>query len=330
MHKENEILITIIAAVLIIALLLFLGCTNTTTETNVSVRLPIPVVEAGQTPFYVANDLGFYEVEGLNVIFNLGSQELNPVSMVTLGTDDFGVLGGPDTLVVARDKDKPLKAIAVLHENSNFPVILTLKDSGIETLKDLDEKKVGFFYGHISTDILRALFNKESIAVQEVDVGFDYSQLLSKSIDAQWAFRQTAGITLPSKGVKLNVIQPADYGINSHGYTIFVREEFITKNPEIIEKFLRATLKGVRYSAKHPEKSIDILLKYDSKLDKDTELQRLAVYNLATSTKPYGKMTYDMFDETMQRLLDEKVISKSIDAKDLFDNSFVKNIQVAN
>jgi len=46
-----------------------------------------------------------------------GTPELNPVNTVTLGTDTFGVLGGPDTLIVAVDKNKPLKAIAVLQEN---------------------------------------------------------------------------------------------------------------------------------------------------------------------------------------------------------------------
>jgi NitT/TauT family transport system substrate-binding protein len=295
----------------------------------VSVRLPIPVVEAGQTPFYVAEDLGFYEAEGLDLSFNMGSPELNPVKMVALSTDDFGVLGGPDTLLVARANEKDLMAVAVFHKNSNFPVILTLKESGLETLQGLEGKRIGFFYGHISTDILRALLHKEDIDYTEVDVGFDYSQLISGQIDAEWAFRQTAGITLPSKDVEINVIQPADYGVVSHGYTIFARGDFIEKNPEVVEKFLRATLKGLQYSLQHPEESVDILVKRDPKLDREIELQRLMVYNGATSKDPYGFMSRQMFEETAERLLAENVIEEQINIDEAFDASFVQKLSIS-
>lgn len=295
---------------------------------SISVRLPIPTVEAGQIPFYVAQEKGYYKDEGLDVTFNLGSPDTNPVKMVVVGADDFGVLGGIDTLLVARAQGKDLKAISVFHKDSNFPVILALKDSGIETVEDLEDKKIGFFYGHISTDILRAFLHQETINYSEVDVGFDYSQLISRQIDAEWAFRQTAGITLPSKGIEVNVIQPADYGITSHGYTLFTKAEFIEKNPEIVEKFLRATLKGLHYSVQNPEESVDILLKYDPKLDREIEMQRLQIYNSATSISPYGYMDDGMFEDTCQRLLDEEVITEQINSADAFDPYFVDHLNI--
>src|SRR5882724_5658001 len=92
--------------------------------THVSIRLPIPIIEAGSTPFFVAQDKGFYKDEGLDVSIEMGSPELNPVKTVSVGTDDFGVLGGPDTLLVARSKGQELKAISILHRNSNFPVLI--------------------------------------------------------------------------------------------------------------------------------------------------------------------------------------------------------------
>src|SRR5947207_2765952 len=93
---------------------------DTGTATPLSVRLPIPIIEAGSAPFFVAQDRGYYAEEGLDVTFEMGSRELNPVKTVSAGTDMFGVLGGPDTLLVARSKGQLLKAIMVLHRNSNF------------------------------------------------------------------------------------------------------------------------------------------------------------------------------------------------------------------
>jgi ABC-type nitrate/sulfonate/bicarbonate transport system substrate-binding protein len=125
----------------------------------VSVRLPIPIIEAGSTPFFVAIDKGYYLDEGLNVSIEMGSRELNPVKTVSTGSNTFGVLGGPDTLLTARSKGQPLRAIMVLHRNSNFPVLISLRSSNIAKVEDLRDQKVGFFYGHISTDVLRNLFS---------------------------------------------------------------------------------------------------------------------------------------------------------------------------
>ena len=298
---------------------------TSSSEKSVSVRLPIPIVEAGQTPFYLAKDKGYYKEEGLAVQFELGSKELSPIKTVITGTNTFGVVGGPDTLLVAQSQGQPLKAISVIHRNSNFPVLLTLKKSGITSVKQLEGKKVGFFYGHISTDVIRNLFRKEGVSVEEVDVGFDYSQLISGKIDAQWAFRVTAGLNLPNQGIEVNMINPLDYGIKTHGYTIFTREEVIRESPELIRHFLKATSRGIESSIAQPEDALRSLITRDSKLDSDLSLQRLKLYNEVSSNSsdfPPGYMDLDMFQSTYDRLLEEKVIQQ-FDVSNSFTTEFL-------
>lgn len=332
MNYKNLILISLVVFLIALA-----GCSQTdivpgktiTTKEQISVRLPIPTVEAGQTTFYVADDKGYYADEGLEVTFNMGSPETNPVKMVASGADQFGVLGGPDTLLVARSKGQPLVAIAVIHRNSDFPVILTLKDSGLTELEDLQNKKIGFFYGHISTDVLHSLLNRYNITHEEVDVGFDYSQLIAKKIDAEWAFRVTAGLNLPEKGIEVNVISPKDYGINTHGYTIFTTEQMIKEKPEVVGRFLKATVKGIEATLDNPKEAVDSLAKRDSKINKTLEYKRLLMYNEVTSNSekyPIGYMDYDMFKETYDRLVEENVITQKFDVKEVFATQFLAEI----
>src|ERR1044071_5538085 len=240
-RRRGDVIGTLAALLLVAIGLIFWGRRDTSNvpdapiqfPSQISVRFPIPIVEAGQTPFYVAQDKGYYAAEGLNVKFEMGSRELNPIKTVATGQDVFGVVGGPDTEIVARSTGQPLKAVAILHRNSNFPALLTLKSSGITRLEQLQGKKIGFFYGHISTDVLRNLLRKENIQYTEVDVGFDYNQLIARQIDAEWAFTVTAGLDLPARGVEVNVISPADYGILTHGYTILTTEGTINRHPEL-------------------------------------------------------------------------------------------------
>jgi NitT/TauT family transport system substrate-binding protein len=319
---------------IILTTLLTAGCTQSANQNGarraqVTVRFPIPIVEAGQTPFYVAQDKGYYADENLDVKFQMGSPELNPIKMVASGQDTFGVIGGPDTLLVARSKDQPLKALAVIHRNSNFTCLLTLRSSGITTLQQLQGKKVGFYYGHISTDVLHSLLHKNDIKYTEVDVGFDYNQLISGQIDAEWAFTVTAGLDLPAKGVDVNVISPADYGIVTHGYTIFAADKTISDSPDLALRFLRATLRGVRDTVSDPEAANKTLLKRDPNLNEALSLKRLQAYNAVTSNSaqyPPGYMDARMFQETYERLADEKVIAKPFSPGDAYTTQFLDQI----
>ena len=296
---------------------------------RISVRLPIPIVESGQTTFYVAEAMGFYAEEGLEVIFQMGSRELNPVKTVATEQDDFGVLGGPDTLLAARSRGQALQAIAIIHRNSNFPCLITLSDSGITSLEQLQGKNIGFYYGHISTDVLRNLLRRNSIEYREVDVGFDYNQLIAGRIDAEWAFTVTAGLDLPARGVNINIISPADYGIVTHGYTIFAREDTINDRPDVVLRFLRASLRGVRYTVENPEEANEIFLQRAPKLDPALTLQRQKAYNAVTSNSeefPAGYMDADMFQSTYDRLVEEKVIANPIDVNEAFTTRFLDEI----
>lgn len=299
----------------------------------VSVRLPIPIIEAGSAPFFVAQDRGYYSEEALDVVFEMGSRELNPVKTVAAGTDMFGVLGGPDTLLVARSKGQPLKAIMVLHRNSNFPVLISLTSSNVTKVEDLRDQKAGLFYGHISTDVLRNLFRKKEVRVIEVDVGFDYSQLLSGQIKACWGFRTTAGLDLPAKGVQISMINPADAaGIVSHGYTVFATDNTIANKPELVEKFVRATLRGIRYTVDHPEEANKALLKRDPNLDEALSLKRLKLYNdvtSATAASLPGYMDKEMFQMTYDRLREEGVIEKEFDVTTAFTTRFIDRVHAA-
>jgi NitT/TauT family transport system substrate-binding protein len=298
-------------------------------QQSVSVRFPIPIVEAGQTPFYVAQDKGYYSQEGLNLRFNMGSQELNPVKTVVTGQDTFGVLGGPDTLLVARSNGQPVKALAILERNSNFSCLITLSSSGITSLKQLDGKKIGFYYGHISTDVLHALLHRNSINYTEVDTGFDYNQLLSKRIDAEWGFTVTAGLDLPAKGIGINIINPADYGIVTQGYTIFATDSTIQNRPDVTLKFLRATLRGVDYTMKHPEEARDILVKREPSLDPALSLKRLMAYLSVTSDTPQyppGYMDQSMMQDTFDRLNQEHVLQSQFPIQNSYTTSFLDRI----
>ena len=177
--------------------------------------------------------------------------------------------------------------------------------------------------------MLRNLLRRNHIQYTEVDVGFDYNQLIAGQIDAEWAITVTGGLELPAKGVEINIISPADYGIVTQGYTIFATDQTIKDKPDVVLRFLRAALRGVKYTVAHPEEATKILLKRDSTLDEQLCLKRQLAYNTVTSDSdeyPPGYMDRAMFQSTYDRLVEEKVIEKPFDLGEAYTTEFLEQI----
>lgn len=327
MNKKT--LIGIVVVVLVIAGIVcrklnLLSSDSQVDMKQLSLRLPIPVVDTSFAPYYLAKDKGFFNKHKMNVTIEPGTAELNPIKMLTQGVDDFAVLGGPELLLSARAKGAPLVAIALIHKDSDFVVFVTPKDSGLTKVNQLREKKVGFFYGHISTDILHMLLKKENIEVEEVDVGFNYGPLISGELDAQWAFRTTAGITLPTKGFEVNFISPADYGIITQGHVLVTTEKMIRDHPEIVQNFLNAVLDALSYSLDHVQEAVNSSVARDSKFQASVGKKQLAIYNKTIrNNSRLGLITEDIMETTKTQMVEVGLIPANFNVQAAYTTHFL-------
>lgn len=312
----------------IISFISITGCKNNKSKlTEVSVRLPIPVADGAFAPYYVAQDKGIFEKYGLKVTLESGSAELNPIKMVDLGKNQFGILGGPELLMTGISKGAKITGIGLLHKNSDFVVLITKKNSKYKSLQDINGQKVGFNIAHISTDVLHSLFIKENIKVEEVDVGFNYNLFIADEIPAQWAFRTTAALTLPTKGVELNIISPADYGIKTHGHTLIVNNQYLKDNPDLVENFLKAIIEATEYSINNVDETVKITCQRDKSLTEDIVRKQLAIYNKTILTnKKIFWIDEDCLKETKERLINLGLIENTFSITNIIDNTFLEKI----
>jgi NitT/TauT family transport system substrate-binding protein len=335
MRKITSVIILIAAIAAVIGCFVYFGkrSNNTiptpeprqATVAEVSVRMPIPTADAGFAPFYLAIDKGFFEKEGLKVVLQPGSPELNPVKMVAQNIDQFGLLGGPELLLSARNKSAPLVGVALLGKNADLAGIVTLKSSGLTNLEQLQGKKVGFFFGHISTDILHMLFKKENIQVQEIDTGFDYGQLINGNIDAEWAFKTTAGINLPAKGIAINFISAADYGIHSQGYTVVVNQDYARQNPDVVRRFVAAIIGAARYSVEHPAEAVAATMSRDPNFKQTVGEAQIAIYNQAISNHDrLGTFSKEDLEATAAQMKSAGLLPPEFDPLPAFDNQYAE------
>ena len=58
------------------------------------------------------------------------------------------------------------------------------------------------------------------------------------------AYVNAVGGRVQRAGYKINIIYPDDYGVHFYGDTLFASETLSRSNPDLVRRFLRASLKG--------------------------------------------------------------------------------------
>ncbi len=218
--------------------------------------------------FYAADKEGLYAEENLEVSLIPGGLHLTPAEIIedlVEGETDFAIVGG-DQHLAARFRGEPVVAIAVIFQKNPY-VYASLPGSGIQRPRDLVGKKV-----MVPSDaevIHQALLRKLGLDPESVDrVSYqrDVAPLLSGEIDAQLVYRTGLGLAFDETEEALNWIWVEDYGIQFYADTLVTSEALIERNPELVEGFLRATIKGWRYVIENPERGVELTLQYDPDL----------------------------------------------------------------
>jgi NitT/TauT family transport system substrate-binding protein len=327
--KTKPIIIAVSLIVLLILVqIIFFSFNGNSELEEVSLRHSW-IIDVNTAGYITAIEKGFYEEEGLDVKINPGGVDANPITMVASGSDTFGNIAGAEEIIMARDKNIPIKSIFATHQNNAY-VFITKKDSGINSPMDFERKKVFVQYGKSSEIIYRAMVEKlgvDTSKIEEVPLKFDYSAFLNGNVPIAPAFINNQVVIFENQGIDLNIFYPKDYGITSYGYLIITKESTIKNNPELVRKFVRATKKGWEYALQNKEESVDFVLKYNSELDKDLQMQVFdsAIENMITYDEEIGTMKKERWEATQEILFNQKLISKKFPVNEIYTTEFLEN-----
>ncbi len=278
---------------------------------------------------YVAVEKGFYGAEGLKVNLIPFSFEDPTIDAVAQGRALFGITGA-DELIMARKKGLPLKAFAVIYK-INPVVAYSLKESGITKPQDFIGKTIGLERGTNVDTLYYAMMAKLGIdrnKIKEVGVGYDASELLAGKIDVSTGYIGNEPQQVLKAGREVNTILMADYGVDMYADVLFAKEDTLKNNPMLVEKFLRATLKGWTYAIENEEEAVDITLKYTTDGEKSHEAYMLmtSIPLINTGDSFLGWMEKTKWQNVQNILLEQKIIDEAVNIDDAYTMQFLENI----
>ena len=285
------------------------------------------------TGAYIAKSRGFWKNRGIEVKIKQGGMNLDPLRLVTEGTDNFGITGA-DRLLQARTQGLPVVAVSL--ELRDNPVgWIVREDSGIKSFRDLVGKQVGQKYGSETEAIYDATVSVLKIdpkTIHVVPVQFSLEPFLNKQVDAFPVYVNEEPHTVEAKGVKVRIIHPSDYGIGMYGNVLFTLESTVKQDPMLVQSFVDGLLDGWNASLREqPDKIAKELIAIEPDMGNvPTEKVLVSTLELAQGKHvegkvPIGWMDTDGWTATYRLLTEHAGLKKELNIGSVFDNGFVEH-----
>lgn len=231
--------------------------------------------------YYVAKEKGFYKAKGLDVHIERGQGSGDTVKRVELNTVDVG-LADTGTLVVARSKGAKVKVIGMIYSKSPNG-IKTWKGSGITKPKDLEGRKVGVPPGDAQRVLWPALAAANGIDMNKVTLinikpAAKAQSLAAKQVDAvfDWIVGNQGYWEAGLDKEKLVLIPWAKWGVNPYGNALMASEKTIKERPDMLRRFMDASMRGWKWSIENPEQANEIFIKSNPEVPLLAALGRFA------------------------------------------------------
>jgi NitT/TauT family transport system substrate-binding protein len=135
-------------------------------------------------------------------------------------------------------------------------------------------------------------------------------------------------ITAQQAGYTLNLIYPDDYGVHFYADCLFTTDDVITNNPQLVRRFLRATLKGWTYAVEHPTAIGPLVVKYKPDADAALEIAKMttALPLVNTGEDHIGWMRPEMWSGMEKTLRDQGVLTTPVDVAEVYTLQFLREI----
>lgn len=283
------------------------------------------------TPFYLGVERGYYKDENIDLTIGEGQGSVRAVQTVGAKGDMFGLADG-GSVVAGVAKGAPVQAVMAVTNSSPYSLAVRA-DAGIKTLKDLEGKTVASAPGEAGLQLLPALFARNGVDIDKVkilrvDGAGKMVAVAEKRAEGLMAGLDNQSLTLPKQGVPLVDFAYSKYGTNTVGLTIFTHKDLIKENPDLVRRFVKATIRSFEAAIKDPEAAIKAGQKVKPDLETGLSLEQLKVgiglmKTDATKALPTGYFALKDWEDTLELMKKYMALETTNKAQDFFSNDYL-------
>lgn len=218
---------------------------------------------AVHSAFMIAKEKGFYRDVGLDVTIEQGQgsktttllvgEGKSPVAHANLSTAAQSIASGV-----------PITAIAGIAQQGPIGLICDA-DTGVSKPSDLKGLKIGSTPSGSDAQILPTFLNtnnvdKSTLQIVSMQGNAKFAALMSGTVDCISGDIPYYAPQAKEKGKETVTLSYAEWGVPNLAYGLIVNNEFMEKNPDVVRRFVAASLKGVEYAYSHIDEAVDLFV----------------------------------------------------------------------
>jgi NitT/TauT family transport system substrate-binding protein len=320
-----------ISCVLFLAGLSALGCRHS--EGGSESGLTKIVFQADWYPqpehggFYTAVAKGYYKDEGLDVTILPGGPYITVEKQVSAGTAQFG-MGSSDKVLEANSGGQSLVAVAATMQHDPQGIMVR-KDSPIHSFADLNGHSVAIKVGESTWfEFIVKRFQLNNVHV--VPAMMNVANFVADPQYIQQAFATSEPFFAHQAGIETRVLLISEAGYNPYR-VMYTTRDFLQQHPEIVAKFVRASVKGWKEYLNNPGPANTMIAKLNPALNPEWmqfTWQQLRDGHFVAGEDPtgaqLGQMDPKRWATMYEQLVDLKVIDKPFDPRAAYTLQFLQ------
>jgi len=253
--------------------------------------------------FFSAAIDGYYKAEGLDVTLLPLPQYGSVAQLVSTGKADFG-LGSSDQILEWDSNGLPLVAVAATMQH-DAQAVMVHKNSPVHEFKDLEGHTVAAQTGATWLKYVISRYNLHD--VRQIPSTLSIANFLSDPDYVQQIFITSEPFFAKQAGAEVRTLLISSSGYDPYRVQ-FTTRDFVAQHPDVVTRFVRASIRGWQEYLKNPGPTNAYLLKLNPALNPAQEAytaQALRDGGFITGSDPTGAQTGRMTAARWQTSYDQ-------------------------
>lgn len=288
------------------------------------------IAEPSQGGFYQALATGIYKDYGLDVTIKMGSPQVASGSQLLMGGVVDFFMGNSIDAVNAVAEGIPKITVAAIYQKDP-QCIIAHPNPATKTLADLKGKPI---YVSASANITYWPLLKAKYGFtdeQKRPYSSNPGPFLIDKNSAQQGYITSEPFVIEKRGgFKPLVFLLADYGYQTYAGTIETRQELVEKNPDLVQRFVDASIKGWYSYLENPQPGNQLIKKYNLEMtdeELDYSIQQLKesgiIFSPEAEKKGIGAMSEERWKSFFDSMVSVGVFKPNVNYKNAFALQFV-------
>lgn len=280
--------------------------------------------------FYQAVATGIYQAHGLDVTIKMGGPQVNGTQLLMGGAIDFFMGYAADAIQAIAEGIPKVTVASIFQKDPQ--VIIAHPESGAKTLADLKGKPILISSAANVTywPFLKAKYGFTDD--QKRPYNFNPAPFLADRTSAQQGYLSSEPLAIAKAGgFKPLVFLLADSGYTPYSTTIETKRELVEKNPDLVQRFVDASIKGwYSYLEGDPKPANELIKKANPEMNDEqlaygiAKMKEYGVVNSGDAEKKgIGAMTEERWKSFFDTMAAEGLFKKDTDYTQAYTLKFI-------